>query len=65
MEIIKFVLGVVATMVALVIAVKILGFVLALVGVVLKLIWLAVIVGIIGLVCYAGYKLIKPSQTEA
>ena len=64
MHIIKLVLGVIGSLVAFIVAVKLLGLLLFLVGLAVKLVWLAVIVGILTLIFWVIYKLFSPSRAE-
>ena len=64
MHIIKFVLGVIGSIVAFALAVKLLALLLFLVGLAVKLIWLAVIVGIFILIGWVIYKLFSPNHAE-
>ena len=64
MHIIKLVLGILGSIVAFIVAVKLLGLLLFLVGLAVKLVWLAVIVGILTLIVWAIYKLFSPSRAE-
>lgn len=64
MHILRFMVGTVATIVAMVIAAKLLAFVLGLIGIVLKLVWMIVILGLICLIGFAVYKIITPGPAE-
>ncbi|PYP83288.1 MAG: hypothetical protein DMF61_23850 [Blastocatellia bacterium AA13] len=64
MHVIKFFLGVVGSILAFVVAIKLLGLLLFLVGLAVKLVWLAIIVGIVTLIAWALYKLLFPNQAE-
>lgn len=64
MHILKMGLGIVMTIVALIIAGKLLLLIMGLVSLVMKLVWLAVIVGLICLVGWVIYKLISPGRAE-
>ncbi|HKP86195.1 MAG TPA: hypothetical protein VJZ26_08870 [Blastocatellia bacterium] len=60
MVIVRFIIGIVAT----IIAIKLLAFVLALVSVVLKLIGLTIVVGLFALVIWILYKIFSPPRAE-
>ena len=60
MGFIRFVLG----LVAFVIAVKLVAIVLGIVGFVLKLLWIALVLGFFVLVAWVIYKLISPRSTQ-
>ncbi len=60
MGFIRFVLG----LVAFVIAVKLVAIVLGIVGFVLKLLWIAIVLGFFVLVAWVIYKLISPRSTQ-
>jgi len=64
MGFLRFVLGIVATIVAFVIAIKIVGIVLAIAGFIMKLVWLAIVIGIFALIAWGIYKLIFPRRAE-
>lgn len=63
MGFLKLVIGMVGSIVAFIIAVKLLALLLAIVGFALKLIWLAVIVGFFLLVAWVIYRLFTPNRT--
>ena len=60
MGFIRFVLG----LVAFVIAVKLVAIVLGIVGFVLKLLWIALVLGFFVLVAWAIYKMISPRSAQ-
>jgi hypothetical protein len=60
MGFIRFVLG----LVAFVIAVKLVAIVLGIVGFVLKLLWIALVLGFFVLVAWFIYKMISPRSTQ-
>jgi hypothetical protein len=60
MGFIRFVLG----LVAFVIAVKLVAIVLGIVGFVLKLLWIALVLGFFVLVAWVIYKMISPRRTQ-
>jgi hypothetical protein len=60
MGFIRFVLG----LVAFVIAVKLVAIVLGIVGFVLKLLWIALVLGFFVLVAWLIYKMISPRSTQ-
>ena len=60
MGFIRFVLG----LVAFVIAVKLVAIVLGIVGYVLKLLWIALVLGFFVLVAWVIYKMISPRSTQ-
>jgi hypothetical protein len=60
MGFIRFVLG----LVAFVIAVKLVAIVLGIVGFVLKLLWIALVLGFFVLVAWVIYKMITPRSTQ-
>jgi hypothetical protein len=60
MGFIRFVLG----LVAFVIAVKLVAIVLGIVGFVLKLLWIALVLGFFVLVAWVIYKMISPRSTQ-
>ncbi|HMG33543.1 MAG TPA: hypothetical protein VKM94_06375 [Blastocatellia bacterium] len=60
MGFLRFVLGIVAF----IIAVKLLAILLAVIGFALKIVWLAVVVGIIVLVAWGIYKLLTPDRAS-
>ncbi|HXG68832.1 MAG TPA: hypothetical protein VNO70_27285 [Blastocatellia bacterium] len=60
MAFLKMVLGTVFSIIAFIIAVKLLALLLAIVGLALKLLWLAIVVGGIALVAYVVYRIISP-----
>ena len=60
MGFIRFVLGLVAFL----IAVKLVAIVLGIVGFVLKLLWIALVLGFFVLVAWVIYKLISPRSTQ-
>ena len=60
MGFIRFVLG----LVAFVIAVKLVAIVLGIVGFVLKLLWIALVLGFLVLVAWVIYKMISPRSTQ-
>jgi hypothetical protein len=64
MGFVKFLVGVIGSIVAFVVAIKLLALLLAIVGFALKLIWLAVVVGIILFIAFAIYKLISPRSAH-
>ena len=64
MGFLRFVLGTVATIVAFVVAIKIIGIVLAVAGFIMKLVWLAIVIGIFALVAWGIYKLMSPRGAE-
>lgn len=64
MGFLRFVLGTVATIVAFIVAVKIIGIVLAVASFILKLVWLAIVVGIFALIAWGIYKLVSPRRAE-
>ena len=59
MGFLRFILGIVAF----VVAVKLLAILLGIIGFALKLVWLAVVVGLVVLVAWGVYKLITPGKT--
>ncbi len=61
MGFIRFVLGLVAFM----IAVKLVAILLAIVGFALKLLWIAIVLGVFVLLAWVIYKVISPGQTQA
>lgn len=63
MAFLKLIIGMVGSIVAFIIAVKLLAVLLAIVGFALKLIWLAVIVGFFLLVAWVIYRLFTPNRT--
>jgi hypothetical protein len=65
MGLIKFAFGTVASIIALIVAAKIVAFVLGLIGIVLKLVWMIVILGAICLVGYVIYKMLTPGPAES
>jgi hypothetical protein len=64
MEILKIIIGAIATVIGLVIASWLLGFILSLLGIVLKLVWLAVIAGAITLVIWVIYKIFTSGRQQ-
>lgn len=64
MALIKFVIGVVGSILAVVITAKLVAFVLGLIGVVLQLVWMIVILSLICLIGYAIYKVATPRRVE-
>jgi hypothetical protein len=61
MGFLRFVLGIVAFL----IAVKLLGILLGIIGFALHLAWLAIVVGLIVLVAWGIYRLLVPRRAEA
>lgn len=64
MGLVKFLVGVIGSIVAFVVAIKLLALLLAIIGFALKLIWLAVIVGIVLFIAFAIYKLLSPRSAH-
>ena len=60
MGFLRFVFG----MVMFVIAIKLLGIILAVLGFAFHLLWIAIVVGFFVLVAWLIYKLISPNRTE-
>ena len=60
MAFLRFVLG----LVAFVIAIKLVAIILGIIGFALKLLWIAVVLGVIVLVAWFIYKLITPRSAE-
>jgi uncharacterized membrane protein len=60
MGILRFIIGVVVS----IIAIKLMFFVLALVGVVLKLVGLAIVIGLFALVGWIIYRIFSPPRVE-
>lgn len=60
MGFIRFVLG----LVAFVIAVKLAAILLGIIGFALKLLWIAVVIGFFVLIAWVIYKLISPRRTQ-
>jgi hypothetical protein len=60
MSSLKFIAIVVVTVIASVMAIKLLVFLLKLVGIVVNLVWLAIVVGFFLAVAWVIYKLFKP-----
>ena len=64
MHIIKFALGVIGSIVAFIIAMKVLGIFVFLVALAVKLLWFAVIIAILALIGWVIYRLSSPSHAE-
>lgn len=64
MYILKFAVGVIATIVGMVIAANLLALVLGLIGIVLKVVWMVVILCLLCLVGYAIYRIVTPGAAE-
>ena len=64
MHIIKFALGVIGSIVAFIIAMKLLGIFVFLVAIAVKLLWFAVIVAILALIGWVIYRLFSPNRAE-
>ena len=64
MAFLKFVLGTIGSIVALIITVKITAFLLALVGIALKLLWLAIVVGAFLLLAWLAFRIFSPRRAE-
>jgi hypothetical protein len=60
MGFIRFVLG----LVAFVIAVRLVAILLAIIGFALKLLWIAVVLGVFVLIAWVIYKVISPGRTQ-
>ena len=64
MHFLGFVIKTIGTIIAFVIAVKVVAIVLALLGLALKLVWLAACVGFFALIAYGLYRLIAPRNVQ-
>jgi hypothetical protein len=60
MGFIRFVLG----LLAFVIAIKIVAFLLAIIGLALKLFWVAIVLGIFVLIAWLVYKMVTPRSAQ-
>ena len=60
MGFIRFVLG----LVAFVVAVKLVAILLAIIGFALKLLWIAIVLGVFVLIAWVIYKMISPGKTQ-
>ena len=56
----RFVLG----LVAFVIAIKLVAILLAIIGFALKLVWIAIVLGSVGLVAWLVYKMVSPRSPQ-
>jgi hypothetical protein len=64
MHIIKFAVGLIVSLAAIVSALKIIGLILGIVSLVFKLVWLAVVLGLIALVVWVVYRILFPGHAH-
>ncbi|MEW6208086.1 MAG: hypothetical protein AB1631_06950 [Acidobacteriota bacterium] len=64
MSFIKLVIGMVLSILALVIAAKVLGFLFVLLGIVWFIVKMAFLIGVLALICWGVYRLVSPRRAQ-